>query len=106
MSYARFGEADVYVFHSSSGYLECCGCIRGDKWDFNPPREMLVHLEEHVAAGDHVPGYVFEYIRADFPDLDKRIEIDPMFVKGTTEYEARQKQLGLRRNVVRRRRDQ
>jgi hypothetical protein len=27
MSYCRFGEGDVYIFLSTSGLLECCGCI-------------------------------------------------------------------------------
>ncbi len=55
MSYARFGCGDVYVFMSTSGHLECCGCILGDQWSFASTQEMVDHLAEHRAAGHDVP---------------------------------------------------
>lgn len=55
MSYARFGEnSDVYVYSHVGGFIECCGCILGDKWDFHSVAEIVTHLHEHVEAGHKV----------------------------------------------------
>lgn len=52
MSYARFGDhSDVYVYADVYGYVACCGCRLGDKWDFHSPAEIVQHLQEHVNAG-------------------------------------------------------
>lgn len=88
MSYCRFGEADVYVYTSSSA-IECCACslhsyedksdpnatgiarMRGMmtqipddiKSTFGGPnanQDMIDHLRVHQARGDDVPEYVFE----------------------------------------------
>ncbi|MGZ9829885.1 hypothetical protein ACXYTP_23510 [Tsukamurella ocularis] len=57
MSYARFSaESDVYVFAHYQGFVQCCGCILGDEWDFHTLDALLAHLQEHVAAGHTVPA--------------------------------------------------
>lgn len=59
MSYARFGKnSDVYVYDDVNGYIACCGCILGDKWDFHSVPEIIAHMEEHIAAGHTVPEYL------------------------------------------------
>lgn len=84
MAYARFSFADVYVFMSSSGHLECCGCSLGDQWAFDSTQAMVDHLAEHRAAGHDVPDGIeaelraddrenwVDYRRCDLPGCDKR----------------------------------
>lgn len=56
MAYTRFdGWSSTYIFMSSSGYLECCGCILGDRWHFNSTQEMVDHIQEHRKTGHNVP---------------------------------------------------
>lgn len=56
MAYARFSNADVYVFMSVNGHLECCGCSLGDEWSFGSTQAMVDHIAEHRAAGHDVPA--------------------------------------------------
>lgn len=65
MSYCRFGEADVYVFFSAQGHLECCGCSLSSDWSYHSTADMLAHLQAHRDAGDQVPRWVDEALRAD-----------------------------------------
>jgi len=65
MSYARFSDADVYVFMSSAGHLECCGCILGDPGRFDSTQAMVDHLAEHRAAGHSVPATIEAELWAD-----------------------------------------
>lgn len=68
MSYSRFSEADVYVFPTTSGDLECCGCWLPDvKGSFQTRSidAMAEHLEAHRQAGHDVPDWVMDGIRAD-----------------------------------------
>lgn len=69
MSYARFGcdGSDVYVYASGDGVVTCCGCSLGDSWNF-ALREMVAHLREHEARGDHVPKYVFERLERELAE--------------------------------------
>lgn len=60
MSYARFSDGDVYVYADVGGYVACCGCWLGDKWDFHSPAEIVAHLQEHVAAGHNVHDYLLD----------------------------------------------
>lgn len=60
MSYSRFSNADVYVFAHVDGFIECCGCRLGDKWDFHSPAEIVTHLTEHAEAGHDVPEYLLD----------------------------------------------
>ncbi|MGC4151530.1 MAG: hypothetical protein QM628_00430 [Propionicimonas sp.] len=55
MAYARFSDADVYVFMSTSGHLECCGCRLGDPRRFDSTQAMVDHLAKHREAGHDVP---------------------------------------------------
>lgn len=78
MSYARFSDADVYVFMCVSGKLECCGCILQDRewvddptWPifggylqavgeeiptrFDTTQGMVDHLAAHRRAGHDIP---------------------------------------------------
>ena len=92
MSYCRFGEADVYVFASVGGGVECCGCplqqreyVEDDGAFFGfylksvgpvlrttglNTDEIMEHLEQHRAAGHHVPDRVFSDLEADRADND------------------------------------
>lgn len=78
MAYSRFGFADVYVFMSTSGHLECCGCSLGNQWHFDSTQAMVDHLAEHRAAGQRVPDGIEEALReddrenwVDYPRCDK-----------------------------------
>lgn len=55
MAYSRFSSAEVYVFMSTSGHLECCSCWLGDQWSFDSTQEMVDHLAKHREAGHDVP---------------------------------------------------
>ena len=69
MSYARFGAdgSSVYVFMSTSGYLECCGCSLTPDGPFETGTTigMIAHLRAHTAAGGTVPASVIPAIVAD-----------------------------------------
>lgn len=65
MSYARFSDADVYVYMSVSGYLSCCGCWLGDEWNFTSTDAMIAHIQEHRKAGHDVPDNLEDALRAD-----------------------------------------
>jgi hypothetical protein len=75
MSYARLTQdgSDVYLFDHESGYLTCWWCDLGhanevEHWRTTDLNEMFSHLAAHRAAGHHVPEYVEDEMRADFPD--------------------------------------
>jgi len=66
MAVRRFSEdCDVYVYYSSAGGIDCCGCILSNKDTFNARDEatMLSHLRQHVAAGHKVPAKAFEELK-------------------------------------------
>lgn len=62
MSYCRFGEADVYVYPSVMGGIECCACRlnQGESQNLPLRSQMIEHLHEHQIAGHHVPARVFQ----------------------------------------------
>lgn len=69
MSYARFGEnSDVYVYAHYAGYVQCCGCLLGDWWNFDTAEEIATHMDEHVSAGHKVPAGLTE--SSTYPDDD------------------------------------
>jgi hypothetical protein len=82
VSYCRFLGADAYIFESSGGWIECCGCSLAEIDDdevfgffhANTAREMLEHMDKHREAGDYIPERAYDGIKADNPDLDKQIE--------------------------------
>lgn len=107
MSYARFGEGDVYVFMSNVG-LECCGCWLQDReWvedetaffrgyfrsigeivetTFDSTWGMIAHLDRHRAAGHHVPRGVDADLWRDDAENFPRNEHKRSLPHGGTEY--------------------
>ena len=71
MSFVRFGEdgSNVYVYDDVGGYVTCCFCALNPDADFHTTDldAMLVHLTEHRAAGHHVPGWLDDELRDDWP---------------------------------------
>lgn len=68
MSYARWSDSDVYVFHSVSGHLDCCPHFTTESVD-----ELERHLQEHVRDGDMVDvDSIMAQVRADFPSGSTR----------------------------------
>lgn len=90
MSYARFGDADVYVF-MSQGSLECCACwLQERRWvndpdvpitrgyfeevgekvqqSFDTTQGMVDHLALHREAGHDVPEGIEDRLWADDAD--------------------------------------
>jgi hypothetical protein len=58
MAVARFSDtSDVYVYYSTAGGIDCCGCRLSERRTLNLANEvaMIAHLEAHVIAGHQVP---------------------------------------------------
>jgi len=67
MAYARFGpDSDVYVFESAHS-IYCQRCRSNNCRDVvaQTRSEMLAHMQKHRDAGDKVPDYAFDNLRAD-----------------------------------------
>jgi hypothetical protein len=90
MSFERFSTSDVYIFEHVGGFIQCCGCIMGDDWDYSTPREMLAHLNKHEDAG-HDIGKARARIIEEYPDLD--VSIEP-YVRSPEEEERIKSKLG------------
>lgn len=98
MSYARFGwdGSDVYIYEHVGGFIECCGCSITEPdghEDFGffhaqTAREILTHIDKHIAQGDHVPDDCISRIKKEHPDLDAQI---PPYVQTPEEREATRK---------------
>ncbi len=77
MSYARWGceGSDVYVYGGLSGIV-CCECALSDDDGADrvckTNREMIIHLEEHRAAGDTVPESALEQLRDEDASVESR----------------------------------
>lgn len=66
MSYARFGEySNVYIYDSAQG-ITCCGCILNNQFDVETPRQMIIHLLDHVEAGHIVDEFTFVALLDEF----------------------------------------
>jgi hypothetical protein len=85
MSYARFSNADVYVYLDVGGYFNCCACWLGDllegdifheSFHARSTTEILSHLEEHRQAGHDVPDDCIDRLVA------KREENDAFLAAG------------------------
>lgn len=82
MSYCRWSSGDCYVYRDAGdreGEIRCCSCtlpfvgIQNDvggvyeqpypSFIARGPREMLFHLEEHIAVGHHVPDYAMKRLK-------------------------------------------
>jgi hypothetical protein len=78
MSYARFLEGDVYVFMSTSGFLECCACFLSESKEWSSTfrasstQQMVDHLDQHKEAGHFVPWGIVDHLwhddKENFPD--------------------------------------
>jgi len=73
MRYCRFwwDGSDVYVFENTDDQIECCACLLCpsdrpenlmgvESFRCKTAAEMIVHLEQHRAAGHTVPDYAIE----------------------------------------------
>lgn len=76
MSYCRWIEGDVYVFHLSGTEDDivcmCCAlgktpALQNDDFVANGKAAMVQHLNEHVASGDHV-GWAIERLNAEIEE--------------------------------------
>jgi hypothetical protein len=69
MAYARFqaDHSDVYVLEDVRGFMCCMRCALNDRRETrtNTRSEMIAHLEAHLQAGQKVPDYAFEDLKAD-----------------------------------------
>lgn len=77
MSYARWRNgSDVYVYEQAHPLKDCgdgftcCGCALSENdgthmvsFHCDTRREMIAHLEAHVAQGHKVPAEAFERLR-------------------------------------------
>lgn len=57
MSYCRFSDGDVYIYHHVNGFLECCGCkLAGYKGCFTTKsrERMLQHIQMHKRVNHKV----------------------------------------------------
>jgi hypothetical protein len=79
MSYARFSEGDIYIFRSweelGVDVWICCGCCLTEIKEFTPGykwyddfktykiKEMVAHVESHIAAGHRVPQRCLERLK-------------------------------------------
>jgi hypothetical protein len=66
MSYARWGDGDVYVWTNGT-QIFCTRCFTveypksgDDQFTADSPKEMLDHLAEHLRLGDKVPQYALD----------------------------------------------
>lgn len=73
MSYCRFADSDVYMFHHvADGFL--CMLCRLDPdadrmgWSTNSRQEAIRHLEAHRQAGHAVPDHAFERLRREIEE--------------------------------------
>ena len=97
MSFERFGSSDIYMYEHVGGFIECCGCSlaevdEGEIFGFAKlatPREALVHLDAHEAAGDDIGG-ARRRIEREYEDLDAPIK---PYVQTDEEVERRRKRL-------------
>lgn len=78
MSYCRWGwnGSDVYIYAAGNPdgdhgdrTLVCCGC---EGADFTTYGDLLRHISDHRAAGEHVPAFVDERLYAEINDPKER----------------------------------
>ena len=69
MAYSRFRTdgSDVYILEDSRGFICCMRCSLNGELETrtNTRSEMLAHMEAHRKAGEIVPDYAFENLRAE-----------------------------------------
>jgi hypothetical protein len=71
MSYARFGEGDVYVYATTGG-VACVMCRFGDMLESSyraeSTQEMVDHLLAHKRVGDRIPERTIPDLWRDDPE--------------------------------------
>lgn len=73
MSYSRFIDSDVYMFHHVANGILCMLCrldYDADRmgWSTNSRQEAIEHLKEHREAGHVVPDHAFEVLRKEIEE--------------------------------------
>lgn len=64
MAYCRWSkDSDVYVILLESGKYQCCGCRLGGSFATDDPNKMILHLGDHVEAGQKVPDLAIARLR-------------------------------------------
>ena len=74
MSYCRFGEADVYIYESVRGFIDCCGCSLQEVAHFKTRSEAIAHLQEHEKQG-HYTSDVIEVLAEEIKTEGDEIEV-------------------------------
>lgn len=72
MSYCRWTpDSDVYVYEASRHGFVCCMCSIDDRDDVHTETRsgMVEHLAKHEAAGERVPAYAAERLRAEIETI-------------------------------------
>lgn len=79
MSYCRWIDGDLYIYHSVDGGLVCCACRllgeNGENFRAFKRSDMIAHIEAHVAAGHDVQEYVVKELQAEMELGDEVTEV-------------------------------
>ena len=93
MSYCRFVEADIYLYHDCDGTIHCCACRfeplhRGNKElgmgdenfhgtaTFKTRTEAKDHVFKHLAAGHNVPLHVLDRLEMEIRDIGDSVKTE------------------------------
>ncbi len=89
LSYCRFSDSDIYLFHDCGGYIRCCGCsavggLFSKKSDpiFFTRTDAIDHVNKHVSDGDNIPSYVVERLNGEIDSLGDFVYNDDPPKKG------------------------
>lgn len=82
MSYARWGNADVYVFEHCDGFFTCMSCSLAPDPDGGWPgdfetrlrSEMIAHLERHESEGQRT-GTAIGRLRAEVESVGDELAL-------------------------------
>jgi hypothetical protein len=66
MSYARFGDSDIYLYASIGGGIFCdmC-CLQGEARMMDTYDDAIAHVRKHIDAGHRVPESVIPRLEAE-----------------------------------------
>jgi hypothetical protein len=72
MSYARWIEGDIYLYHTSHGYVLCDSCpsMMGDDVKLTTWKDVVEHVKQHIATKHNVPGHTL-------PLVEQQMAMDP-----------------------------
>jgi len=70
MAYCRFSDGDVYLYHHTDGYVECCACglQSNNNLKLASFEAAIEHLYQHRAAGHAFPEEAIEWLENDIAD--------------------------------------